>query len=89
MVGAAAGWGRDRLLAGRVNWTLDAAPPAGARVQCKIRYKAQAVGCTIFPLTDDSVEVRFDAPLRDITPGQGAVFYDGDLCLGGGIIPRD
>lgn len=89
VVGAAAELGRDRLLAARMNWTLDAAPPAGARVQCKIRYKAQAIDCTIFPLADDRVEVRFAAPLRDITPGQGAVFYDGDLCLGGGIITRD
>ena len=58
-------------------------------MQCKVRYKAQAVDCTIFPLADGRVEVRFAEPLRDITPGQGAVFYDGDLCLGGGIIARD
>ena len=89
VVGPAAELGRDRLLAERVNWTLGAAPLAGARVQCKIRYKAQAVDCTLFPLADDRVEVRFDAPLRDITPGQGAVFYDGNLCLGGGVIARN
>lgn len=88
VVGTAAELGRDRLIAERVNWTLDEAPPAGARVQCKIRYKAKAVECTLFPIGVDRVEVRFDAPLRDITPGQGAVFYDGDLCLGGGVIAR-
>ncbi|MEJ5247883.1 MAG: tRNA 2-thiouridine(34) synthase MnmA [Caldilinea sp.] len=88
VVGTAAELGRDRLIAERVNWTLDEAPPAGARVQCKIRYKAKAVECTLFPIGVDQVEVRFDAPLRDIAPGQGAVFYDGDLCLGGGVIAR-
>lgn len=88
VVGPAAELGRDRLLAERVNWTLDAPPPAGARVQCKIRYKAQAVDCTLFPLAGDRVAVHFAAPLRDISPGQGAVFYDDDLCLGGGIIAR-
>jgi tRNA-specific 2-thiouridylase len=46
------------------------------------------VECTLFPIGVDQVEVRFDAPLRDIAPGQGAVFYDGDLCLGGGVIAR-
>jgi len=88
VVGTAAELGQDRLIAERVNWTLDEPPPAGARVQCKIRYKAKAVECTIFPIGQDCVEVQFDAPLRDITPGQGAVFYDGDLCLGGGVIAR-
>lgn len=88
VVGTAAELGQDRLIAERVNWTLDEPPPAGARVQCKIRYRAKAVDCTIFPIGQDCVEVQFDAPLRDITPGQGAVFYDGDLCLGGGVIAR-
>lgn len=94
VVGTAAELGRDSLTAERVTWTLDEAPPAGSRVQCKIRYKAQAVDCTIFPqdggFPQDGarVAVRFDEPLRDITPGQGAVFYDGELCLGGGIIAR-
>ncbi|MBK8800125.1 MAG: tRNA 2-thiouridine(34) synthase MnmA [Anaerolineales bacterium] len=89
VIGGAAELGKDRLIAARVAWTLDVAPAPGAHVQCKVRYKAQAVDCTIFPLADGRVEVRFAEPLRDITPGQGAVFYDGDLCLGGGIIARD
>jgi len=88
VVGTAAELGRDRLVAEHVNWTLDEAPPAGSHMQCKIRYKARAVACTVFPQGDARVEVRLDEPLRDITPGQGAVFYDGDLCLGGGIIGR-
>jgi tRNA-specific 2-thiouridylase len=41
---------------------------------------------TVYPLTGDRVEVRFDTPLRDITPGQGAVFYQGECCLGGGLV---
>jgi tRNA-specific 2-thiouridylase len=80
---------QTRLVANRVNWTLDEPPPVGARVQCKIRYKAQAVDCTLFPLAAERVEVSFDAPLRNIAPGQGAVFYDGEFCLGGGIIERE
>jgi tRNA-specific 2-thiouridylase len=88
VVGAAAELGQDWLIAERVNWTLDAPPARGARAECKIRYKATPVACTLFPLADDQVEVRFDEQLRDITPGQGAVFYAGELCLGGGIIAR-
>ncbi len=88
VVGTAAELGREWLVAERVNWTLDVAPRPGTRVQCKIRYKANPVDCALFPLADGRVEVRFDQPLRDIAPGQGAVFYDADLCLGGGIIAR-
>lgn len=88
VVGSEAELGADRLIATGVNWTLDRPVTPGQAVQCKIRYKARAVDCTLHPLSDDEVEVRFTEPLRDISPGQGAVFYDGDLCLGGGIIRR-
>ena len=44
---------------------------------------------TLQVLAGDRVEVCFDAPLRNIAPGQGAVFYDNEHCLGGGIIERE
>ena len=88
IVGTAAELGRTEMVVERVNWTLDVPPPAGTQLACKIRYKAEPVACTIHPGDGDSVCVRFAHPLRDITPGQGAVFYAGDHCLGGGIIAR-
>ena len=86
VVGTAAELGRDRLTARDVSWTLDAPVAAGTAVQCKIRYRARPAACTLHPLDATTVEVRFDEPLAGVTPGQGAIFYDGDLCLGGGII---
>lgn len=86
VVGPATELGKDHLVATEVNWTLDEPPPAGTPVQCKIRYKAQPAPCTLHLLPNGDVEVRLAEPLRDITPGQGAIFYHGEHCLGGGII---
>lgn len=90
IVGTFAELGKSQLLATQINWTLDVPPADGLRAQCKIRYRAQAIDCTLHPQphTSSEVVVHFDEPLRDITPGQGAVFYVDDLCLGGGIIAR-
>ncbi|MBK8049735.1 MAG: tRNA 2-thiouridine(34) synthase MnmA [Anaerolineales bacterium] len=86
IVGEVAELERTRFVVSKLNWTLDEAPPAGAMVQCKIRYKAKDVDGRLYPLDDNRAEVYFSEPLRGVTPGQGAVFYDGDLCLGGGTI---
>jgi len=55
------------------------------RAQAKLRYTPKGGDCTIYP-TEDGVLLEFDQPQRAVTPGQAAVFYDGDLVLGGGTI---
>ena len=70
-----------------VNWISIGPPVEPVRTEVKIRNKHAAAAATIFPASDASrVEVRFDEPQRAVTPGQGAVFYSGDLVLGGGWI---
>jgi tRNA-specific 2-thiouridylase len=68
-----------------VNWISLAPPDAPIRAEVKIRNKHSAAPATIIPETDATrVEIRFDDPQRAVTPGQAAVFYSGDLVLGGG-----
>jgi tRNA-specific 2-thiouridylase len=75
-----------RLTARDVNW-LSIAPPAGPiRGAVKVRYRHAEANATIRPLPGARIEAEFDAPQRAVTPGQAAVFYDGDVCLGGGWI---
>jgi tRNA-specific 2-thiouridylase len=88
IVGTADDLGRDHLTAARVNWVAGAPPTEPIRAQVKIRYKSKPAPATVTPLSATRVSVQFDDKLRDITAGQGAVFYDGDVCLGGGIIER-
>ena len=76
-----------RFFAGEVNWVSIAGAIPGLRGQVKIRNKHSAAQASIHPTADPTrVEVVFDDPQRAVTPGQGAVFYDGDLVLGGGWI---
>lgn len=88
IVGTRAEMDKDSLLARDVNWTMDQPVESGTHAQCKIRYRSRAVDCRLYPQANGDVDVRLEEPLRDITPGQGAIFYTGDLCLGGGIIAR-
>ena len=78
---------RDELTAREVNW-ISIAPITGpVPAQVKIRNKHQAAPATLLPTGDPTrVQVRFAEPQRAVTPGQAAVFYDGDLVLGGGWI---
>jgi tRNA-uridine 2-sulfurtransferase len=78
--------GRTVLTAKQVNWVSGTPPESSFRAQVKIRYKAREAWGTVRLLGDDCIQIEFDETLRDITPGQAAVVYNGDTCLGGGII---
>ena len=88
IVGTADELGSRELIAKRVNWTSGETPAEPFRAEVKIRYKAKPAPALVEPLPDARMRVTFDEPLRDITPGQGAVVYHADLCLGGGLIDR-
>jgi tRNA-specific 2-thiouridylase len=78
---------RASLTARDVNWVSIAGLQAPVRAQVKIRNRHAPDAATVSPTAEPScVEVRFDEPQRAVTPGQAAVFYDGDLVLGGGWI---
>ncbi|HXK07508.1 MAG TPA: tRNA 2-thiouridine(34) synthase MnmA [Verrucomicrobiae bacterium] len=78
---------RARFFAADVNWVSIAGVGDPVRAQVKIRNKHAAAPATLYAADDPGrVEVVFDEPQRAVTPGQGAVFYAGDLVLGGGWI---
>ena len=74
------------LVAERVNWLSIEAPSSPIRAQVKIRSRHEPASATLTPDDDGRVRVVFDAPQPAVTPGQAAVFYDGELLLGGGWI---
>jgi tRNA-uridine 2-sulfurtransferase len=88
VVGTREQLGRQTFRAGRVNWIAGEPPAAVFRAEVQIRYRAQPAQASV-TVADDGAEVELDVPLRDVSPGQAAVFYDGDRCLGGGLIARE
>ncbi len=69
-----------------VNWISGKAPTKPIECKVKIRYRMKEQPAIIFPGENNTVHIEFDEPQRAKTAGQSAVFYDGDIVLGGGII---
>ena len=86
VVGTLEELGFTELTAREVNWTSGETPREPFRAEVKIRYTAKEVEALVSPLEGEQASVKFDAPVRDVTAGQAAVFYQGEVMLGGGII---
>jgi tRNA-uridine 2-sulfurtransferase len=69
-----------------VNWLSMATPEGSIRAKVRIRYRSPEAPATITPIETNRVSVEFDEPQAAVTPGQAAVFYDGDIVVGGGWI---
>jgi len=74
------------LHASQLNWISGQPPAQEARLTAKVRYRQRDQTCRLESVSSDSISVAFDDPQRAVTPGQSVVLYDGDECLGGGII---
>lgn len=89
IIGPQEALGEQQLRTGKINWINGAPPELPMRLQVKVRYKAKDVWGRVTPIDQDCVQVSFEEPVRDITPGQAAVFYQGEFCLGGGVIQSE
>ncbi|HGY3148001.1 TPA: tRNA 2-thiouridine(34) synthase MnmA [Morganella morganii] len=74
------------LIAQQLDWVSREPLTQPLRCVVKTRYRQEDIPCTVTPLGDDKISVRFDNPVAAVTPGQSAVFYQDEVCLGGGVI---
>jgi len=74
------------LSATELSWISGEAKELPRACTAKIRYRQADQACSLEPGVDDLLRVRFTSPQRAVTPGQAVVFYDGNVCLGGGTI---
>ena len=75
----------NSLVMNDLSFTLPERPAPG-RYTCKTRYRMADAACELRYSDDDTAELVFDEAQWAVTPGQSAVLYDGDVCLGGGVI---
>lgn len=74
------------LIASQLHWVDRKPIRENLRCTVKTRYRQEDIACEIQPIDDETIKVVFDEPQIAVTPGQSAVFYQGEVCLGGGII---
>ena len=86
MVGADAELATDKLRANRLNWISIEELKEPMRVKAKIRHRHEPAWAILEPSGAGEVVATFDEAQRAVTPGQSAVFYDGDEVVGGGWI---
>lgn len=88
VIGPASALERDELVAERVHWISGVPPEGPIEVQARVRSRMADVVATMTPLDGGRARVTFSQKLRGVAPGQAVVFYQDDLCLGGGWIMR-
>ncbi len=86
VVGEAAALAGDTFSVVNCNWIAFDSPPSSLEASVQIRYHHPGTPATITPVGPDRAEVKLHQPQRAITPGQAAVFYQGDVVVGGGWI---
>jgi tRNA-specific 2-thiouridylase len=89
VVGPSSQPGERRVRVGQVSFVNGQPPSVPTAITAKIRYTGREVEAVLFPARDRSVDLLLSTSLRDITPGQAAVFYRRDTVLGGGIIEQN
>jgi tRNA-specific 2-thiouridylase len=76
----------EGLVASQLHWNDRKGPQEALKMAVKTRYRQEDIPCLVEPHANGTVTVYFDEPQKAVTPGQSAVFYQDDVCLGGGII---
>jgi tRNA-specific 2-thiouridylase len=75
-----------KLLASQLNWVSGHAPEPGTKLSAKVRYRQEDQACFVSAVDKNQLELQFNEQQRAVTPGQSVVLYEGENCLGGGII---
>jgi tRNA-specific 2-thiouridylase len=78
--------GRTEFKVGRIHWISEHPPHGQADLLVQVRYKSKPVEAAFVQKGDNILHVQLSSPVVDVTPGQWAVFYEDELCLGGGMI---